>query len=221
MIFDRERKIFLKFLVLAIAVLSLTFFLGKTAHAYSVQEYQAGAPAPTAWGGGGYAGHCNNDFWSDGSHICDAQGFDSAGGYTLTAVNLYNVQCDIASSATMDFKVVIRKNSDGSIQATSDYQTINCVGSPPVGSDNFPLTTFTFPTPYAMTSAFTYAFSIETSATFASNTAHGRGNGGWALDTLSGSGEPINEVNLVLPMSTTTPFFNPSEGAFPTPMISK
>jgi len=179
-------KIITKFSVFTVIMLLLAFFSSPLARAFTVEEYLANAPTPTAWD---HATSCDGDYWSDGiSHICNAEGFTSIGGYSMSGVAMYNIQCDDSQTATMDFLVRLRLNSTGAILAESNHRTITCSSSPPTNSLNTPLTYFTFGTPYAVTAGPTYALSYETVALTELNDAWARGNGGFAADLLSGTG---------------------------------
>lgn len=153
------KKTLILLLGFAIFITAL-FWIFDDAKAYTIEETLSGALPFTTWADG-YTANCNNEFWAGQGLVCDAYGYVPDHNFDLTAVRLYNVQCDSGQRTTKSFKAQIRLNSTGAVLAETEAGTIDCVGSPPVGTDNTPVFDLAISgTPLSLSTLTTYAFSI-------------------------------------------------------------
>jgi len=152
-------KEILKILTFATLLLGLAF-LPLNTKAWDIGDSFGGAPNSMDTWVNAYGSLCDNDYWSDGSNICDAYGFTDSD-YLITAVRVYNIQCDDEDALQVYYKFKIRLNSNGNVLATSDTQQINCVASPGGTSYNDPYYDLELDTPVQLDLGTTYAFSWE------------------------------------------------------------
>jgi len=198
-------KIFLKLSVILLAVLLIIGSDAPAAHAYDIGDSFGGAPDSMDTWVGEYGSTCSNDYWSDGSNICDAYGF-TATDYNVTAVRVYNVQCDDEDALQVYFLFKIRLNSNGSVLATSDTQQVNCTATPPTGAYNSPYYDLALDQAVQLDLGTTYALSWEVIDGYESVRAWGPSdntNLGWT--ELYGSGVADPAVSIT--------WTNPTQGA--------
>lgn len=153
---------------LAVFVFGFVPFIGEV-RAYTIEETLSGALPFSTWADA-YETDCDNEFWVGQGQVCDASGYVPDHNFSLSAVRLYNVQCDSGERATKTFKAQIRLNSTGAVLAETETATINCVASPPSGSANTPeYDLAVVGGAYALNTATTYAFSIAVTANYTDN----------------------------------------------------